>query len=1180
MVRIWEEVLGLEGLGMEDNFFDLGGNSLKANEIALEIQALTGIPVPIKVIFDGPTPGSVAKHQAFTGVNGTRNQAMETGLFADTMTVEKNPPQPAKPNDAGQSGLSENQKALWFLQQIDPRLSAYHIFYSIKFTGSMDVDCLETALQEILYRHETLRTKFSETGPYANEYAHGKDGGILEIFGAPNAAPEILLTEALDHARKIADLPFNFVEAYPFRFILYKLDKDHHLLAFIIHHIVFDGISFGIFLKELQHYYRRAQTGIKPGMVVQPYSYSAFCSEEQHYINGSQYEADRLYWQKQLLHAPVFFEIPTDFIRTETPSREGGQVRRKMNPVLKLKLKSLGDLHGASMFMTCLSAFSVLLFRHAGQHDFLIGVPAANRVKKSFLSLIGYFVNTMLFRVRIDPCLSFEDWLAQVKDGVLENLSHSRFPLSHMSEVLKTERIQGVNPFFQIMFAYHDTDWDFSMDNGLTGIAEEQFFGRSKFDIFTEIFDRQEEAEIVITFSAGLYQRGTIEILLDHYLQILENICVEPKTRLSEISLMSADEYNRTVYEWNQTAFSHNIKPNVSDLIIQQIANTPDLPALVSRYEVVSYREMGEKTDRIAANLHRLGVERGMPVGIHLENSPAMVMCIMAVFRAGGIYVPLDPYYPEERLRYVIEKTKIRFLVVDEERKNRTPQLNERIIPVSELLAEPDISPLPGSGGLQEPEDIAYIMFTSGSTGNPKGVVIRHDSLLNFLVWMKMELNVTAEDTFLSTTSINFDISFLEIFTPLISGARLVLEKRDELQAPEKVEAILNEMRVNTVQFVPSGLKALCDAGVLKRARYLKTIISGGEKLSRSLQEQIFRESDGKLINLYGPTEATVYMACWHCRRNSPLRMVPIGYPIFNSTLYILNEKLEPVGIGITGEVYLGGQVLADGYFEDPVQTASRFIPDPFSENVEDRIYRTGDLARFLADGAVEFLGRTDHQVKVRGFRVELGEIESNILRFPGIRRVVVLAQEQREEDIRISAFIVPDPEMEIQENELRNFLKLHLPAYMIPGSYIIAPSIPALPNGKTDIKTLLSLRPQVPKIPDFYLQHMNEPEIHLTAIWKEILDHEAFTPVDNFFEVGGHSLLLVKMKDIITEKLSFNVSIVDLFRYPTIRSLATFMSHDKPCQPVDDISKRVAMRNRNIRNQMGKRLSPDKNDN
>ncbi|MEI7982171.1 MAG: AMP-binding protein, partial [Bacteroidota bacterium] len=915
MVRIWEEVLGLEGIGMEDNFFDLGGNSLKANEIALEIQAGTGVPVLIKSVFESLTPGALTRRLTFASANRIKNPAGETGPLPDEMAAQKNLPQQCKANAFGQSGLSENQKALWFIQQIDPGFSAYNIFYSIKLTGLVDVDCLETALQGILNKHETLRTRFLESDPHAGEFAHGKDGKVLEIIGEPNAAPEFSLIEALDHARKIADHPFNLVQVYPFRFILYKLDKDQCLLAFIVHHIVFDGISFGIFLKELPLFYHQAQKGIKSGLAAPTFSYAAFCSEEKDYLSGLQYEDDRLYWQKQLLQAPVFFEVPTDYVRPETPSREGGQIRRTIHPLLKSKLKNLSDLHGASMFMSCLSAFSILLFRHTGQNDFLIGIPVANRVKKSFLSLIGYFVNTMLFRARINPDLSFGDWLTQVKDCVLENLSHSRFPLSHMSEALKTERIQGINPFFQIMFAYHETGWDFSTDTGINGIAEEQFFGRSKFDIFTEIFDRQEDAEIVITFSTELYQNDTVEILLDHYMQIMENICVAPETRLSEISLLSTDEFNRTVYEWNRTAFLHNIKGNVADLIIQQIENTPDLPALVSRHEVVSYREMGEKTDKISANLLRLGVERGMPVGIHLENSPAMVMCILAVFRAGGIYIPLDPYYPEERLRYVIEKTRIRFLIVDEERKNRTPQLNELIIPVNGLLAEPGISLLPGSGGLQEPADMAYIMFTSGSTGNPKGVMIRHDSLLNFLVWMKMELNVTGEDTFLSTTSINFDISFLEIFTPLISGARLVLEKRSELQAPEKVEAILNEMHVNTVQFVPSGLKALCDAGVLKRARYLKNIISGGEKLSWSLQEHIFRESDGKLINLYGPTEATVYMACWHCRRNSPLRMVPIGYPIFNSALYILNENLQPVAIGITGEVYLGGQVLAEGYF-------------------------------------------------------------------------------------------------------------------------------------------------------------------------------------------------------------------------------------------------------------------------
>ena len=784
----------------------------------------------------------------------------------------------------------------------------------------------------------------------------------------------------------------------------------------------------------------------------------------------------------------------------------------------------------------------------------------------------------MLVRTNIDSDLAFRDWMGLMRNQILEGLDHSRFPFTRTGEVLKTERIPGINPFFQIMFAYHETDWEFSTHTGISGLAREEFFGRSKFDIFTEIFDSGDTAEIVLTFSSRLYHPGTIEILLDHFIQILEEISVSPETRINDINLISKEERNLLVYQWNETAFEHQFNGNVADMVVRQAEITPDLAALVSRQEVITYREMARLTEVIAGNLRRLGVKNGVAVGIHLENSPNMVMCIIAVFRAGGIYIPLDPYYPDERLRYVIEKTRVRFLIVDEEQMSRKRELSEQNIPVSELLKESSELQGPASSEPDIPGNLAYIMFTSGSTGNPKGVMIRHDSLLNFMVWMKTELKVSSADIFLSTTSINFDISFLELFTPLISGASLVLEKRSELQAPEKIEAILNEMKVNTVQFVPSGLKALCDAGVLRRARYLKNIISGGEKLSRSLQEQIFRESEGVLINLYGPTEATVYMACWHCRRNSHLRMVPIGFPIFNASFYILDEKLEPVPVGVTGEIYLGGQVLAEGYFEDPAQTASRFLPDPFLQGKGSRIYKTGDLGRYMYDGSVEFLGRTDHQVKVRGFRIELGEVESNILRFPGVRRVVVYAREHGEEDIRLTAYIVQEPSASLNEKELREFLRLHLPAYMIPGHFIIAPSIPTLPNGKTDFKALINLRPPAPKVPEFIHHQMNETEALLIDLWKEILDHGAFTPHDNFFEVGGHSLLLVRLKDLIAEKLKEEVSIVDLFHYPTIRSLATFLRKDKPVHFNMDVAKRVAMRNKNIRQQNSKRISPDNN--
>jgi len=1179
MLRIWEENLGLEGLGLDDNFFDLGGNSLKANALAMELQARTGIPVQIKSIFDYPSPGKLLQQISLNPDDRSGKPLTASGTESFGSDLPGGISDKSEPGGILQPRLSENQKALWFMQQAEPDLSAYNIFYSITITGTLDTGSLGKALIGITGKHESLNTIFRIRKGQPEGVIIVPDHRMPEIFRTQPGSLYIPVSEALDHARNEAKPPFDLEKGPLFRFILYKTGENQHLLAFIVHHIVFDGSSFEILLRDLSYLYNKANTGNKSGRLLAPSSYARFCREEEVYLSGREYPEDKQYWQEQLFEAPTFFEIPTDFTRPDIPSREGGQVRREISPALRSRLRSLSDAHQTSMFMTCLAAFSILLYRHSGRNDFLLGSPVANRVKKSFLSQIGYFVNTMLFRAKVEPDISFSDWLGRVRSLVLENLSHSRFPLSHLTEVLKTERLPGTNPFFQVMFAFHETAWEFSTDEGISGRAREEFFGCSKFDLFAEIFDSPEEIEIVLTYSSGLYHQRTAGLLLDHFIQILEQVCVAPETRLSAINLLSPSEYDRIVYEWNQTAFSGGIKGTIIDLISLQTEKTPGLPALVTRQEVITYAEMDQKAATMTANLRRLGVNRGVPVGIRMENTPNMVISIMAVFRAGGIYIPLDPYYPEERLRYVIEKTRIRYLIVDNnEHQAGKKDLTEQTIPVSDLLVDssgpvPAMTFEPG-----KPEDVAYIIFTSGSTGNPKGVMIRHDSLLNFMVWIKTELKTHAEETFLSSTSISFDISLIELFTPLVSGGKLVLEKRSELQAPEKVEAICNEMKVNTIQFVPSGLKTLCDAGVLKRSTSLRYIISGGEKLSKSLQEQIFSDFEGSLLNLYGPTEATIYTLFWHCRRNNPLRMVPIGQPMFNSRIYILDEHLATVPIGIPGEVYLGGLPLADGYFEDPSQTAFRFLPDPFSKDRGSRIYRTGDLGRYLWDGAVEFLGRTDHQVKLRGFRIELGEVESIILRYPGIRRVVVDIQEQREEDRRLTAFIVPEAGMKIQENGLRDFLRLHLPAYMVPGSFIIAPAIPTLPNGKTDIKALLKLRPNTPAFPEFLQHHMDETELILSAIWKEILDHESFTPRDNFFEVGGHSLLLVRMKDLIAEQLKTDVSIVDLFRYPSILSLAAFLRNDKSNTPLDDITKRVAMRNRNIRQQIMKRIFPDNN--
>jgi amino acid adenylation domain-containing protein len=582
---------------------------------------------------------------------------------------------------------------------------------------------------------------------------------------------------------------------------------------------------------------------------------------------------------------------------------------------------------------------------------------------------------------------------------------------------------------------------------------------------------------------------------------------------------------------------------------------------------------MGERAIAVAGRLKQVGLQKGDPVGVHLENSPEMVICILAIFLAGGVYIPLDPYYPEERLRYVIQKTGVNILVSDEVKPALKEVFSGIVMTTAELLAA-ITSPGPAVF-VAGPADLAYIIFTSGSTGNPKGVTIRHDSLHNFLVWIGSELSVSPSDTFLSTTSINFDISLTELFTPLTRGGSVVLEKRSELQAPEKVETIIREMEVNMVQFVPSGLKALCDAGVPSRIKSLRTIISGGERLSKTLQDQIFSQSGANLFNLYGPTEATVYMAGWRCLRNSPMRTVPIGRPIFNAVLYILDDRMKPVPIGVTGEAYVGGMVLSEGYFGDEAQTALRFLPDPFSAKPGARIYRVGDLCRFMPGGSVEFLGRTDHQVKVRGFRIELGEVETTILRFPGVRRVIVDTHEHGDDDVRLTAFMVPEPGASVREAELREFLRLHLPSYMIPGHFLIAPAIPTLPNGKTDRKALMGLRPALHTISPPAQTQINETELQIKSIWKELLGHEAFTPDDNFFEVGGHSLLLVRMKDLASEKMGAGLSIVELFQYPTIRSLAAFLRKEKPVHDHSDIARRAAMRNKSIRQQISKRIFP-----
>ncbi len=1209
MVRAWEDVLGTEGIGMQDNFFDLGGNSLKAGSLALGIGSKMGVAVSLKSVFENLTPASLLSW--VSGLPGFRSDNQHTllqapavapnlpnlnqfesvlaepaNIFLERLNAPDHPTRTEPPNiipesliapvDAALTKpaniLSESQKSLWFLHQAQPGLSAYNIFYSLHIDGPLDVACLSNALQWLSVKHPGIMARFRLGKSSVIEKFLVQSGELLETRG-PGAIPSSLNDEdALKMARAEASKPFDLATDRLCRFILFNLGTNRHLLAVIVHHIVFDGLSFGVLMGDLRNFYAMACEGSSP-LLKPDTSDQLFCHDETDYLSGKDYLADRAYWNHRLADVPAFFEIPCDFTRPVGFSQEGGQVRVNLDPMLRARLKQLANRCGSSMYMTCLAAFSVLLYRHSGRTDFLIGTPVANRNRREFSGAIGYFVNTMLFRARPDPSMAFSSWLASVREQILDGLVHARFPLNHMGVAMKADRIPGINPFFQVMFAYHEADWTFEAGSDLLASGREEFTGLSKFDLYTEIFSSLSGAEVVFTYSASLYSHETMEMLAGHFVEILKHAASQPSVKLSSINLMPAVEYQKVVYGWNDTLHPTGPEKTLPELVWSQIVKTPGAKALVSRRSSYNYAEMGERAIAIAGRLRQFGLQKGDPVGVHLENSPEMVIFILAIFLAGGVYVPLDPYYPEERLRYVIQKTGVNILVSDEVKPALKEEFPGMVMTTAELLAA-ETSPGPAVFGAG-PADLAYIIFTSGSTGNPKGVMIRHDSLHNFLVWIGSELSVTVSDTFLSTTSINFDISLFELFTPLTRGASVVLEKRSELQAPEKVETIIREMEVNTIQFVPSGLKALCDSGVPSRIKSLKTIISGGERLSKTLQDQIFSQSGADLINLYGPTEATVYMAGWRCVRNSPMRTVPIGRPIFNAALYILDEGMKPVPIGVPGEAYVGGMVLSEGYFGDEAQTASRFLPDPFSAKPGARIYRVGDLCRFLSDGSVEFLGRTDHQVKVRGFRIELGEVEATILRFPGVRRVIVDAHEHGDDDIRLTAFMVPEPGASVREAELREFLRLHLPSYMIPGHFLTAPAIPTLPNGKTDRKALMSLRPALHTIPPPVSSQLNETELQIKSIWKELLGHEAFTIDDNFFEVGGHSLLLVRMKDLATEKMGAALSIVELFQYPTIRSLAAFLRKEKPVHDHNDITRRAAMRNKSIRQQISKRIFP-----
>jgi amino acid adenylation domain-containing protein len=1154
LVRIWEEALGVEGVGANDDFFDLGGYSLKVAaaiaRIATELKARVGYGE----FFQNASPSRMAR------------------LVSESKHDERSVhPQPIGLVFEGAGRCGANQRSLWLLTQRAEDITAYNIQFSLFFDGDLDVDALTAALGEIVGRHDILRSVIkTEMGE-----------PVLRIEDSDNINLETFDLRDLDDASAACEIErykstqtrrtFSLNRAPLYRLALLLCSGNRAHLVMTVHHVIFDGVSIGVFCEELLARYR-AQTGGAPYRqmrnVIQYVDYLGWL---EGHLGASQMDELVAFWREELEGCPAILDFPTDFARPRLQSFNGDREARHLSSSDLERLTAFSRECGVTPFMTMLAVYVVLLHRYTNQDDILVGCPVAGRAHPDLAGLLGFFTNTIVLRTRPDKEWSFRRLLDQVRETCLRAFENQRLPFEGILDATRPRRSVSHPPLFQVMFALHEELFSGPVNERLRMKACEDGNRGAKYDFVLDAHPLEQGMELRLTYNTDLFAPETMQNLLRQFVRLLDEVLEHPDRKLGEYRVLSADESRRILTDWNRTSFDNARDRCLHRLVEDQAARTPDRIALLFEDQAVTYAELNRRANQLAHRLIARGVERETPVGVRLDISPDLIVALLAIMKSGGTYVPLDPYYPRERISYVVEDSGLSLIVSQRGLDDTNARHGAEYLYVDlecasiarESMENPEVEVAPG--------DLAYVMYTSGSTGKPKGVMVPHLGPCNYVLWMKHRFPLTPDDRVLNKTSANFDISVWEIFLPLISGAQLVLGSRSVLQDVGSLADLIRQQRVTQIQFVPSALRAFVDSAHLASCVSLRRIFSGGEALSVALQEDVFASFGGELHNLYGPTEASVYVCHWECRRGDRRRLVPIGRPVHNSKVYILDEEMRPTAVRMTGELYIGGDpILARGYWNKPDVTAAKFVADPWpSDGKGARLFRTGDLARYDADGNIEFLGRADTQVKVRGYRIELGEIEHNLIRHPQVKHAIVIVREDQADDLRLVAYMLYRDKSGPDEGELRDHLKQKLPDYMIPSTFVELTSIPLLPNNKIDVKALP--KPSYRKRlldHDLERNYSSNHERTLAQIWEELLATTKFGLDDNFFDVGGHSLLMVKLQTMIGERLKIEVSSIDLFQYPTIRSLAGRLSDSgqRGDQILADMAARAQRRTQRMR--------------
>ncbi len=1039
--------------------------------------------------------------------------------------------------------ISYAQQRLWFLDRMQPGNAHYNIVLPMHVSGPLDVGAMSRALDTLPQRHEALRTRIRDVDGNPRAELMESVGSVVRFVDLNDRAPDGRQAAAQQLVLEHVLAPYDLSTGPLISCLLVRLAPTEHLLILSMHHIASDGWSLSIATREVFALYEADVAGRAFSLPPLRMQYVDFAAWQREQLNSGMLVQQLAFWQKELQGAPALLELPTDRPRPAVMSYRGTRRWQRIEPELLAAIKSFSRARDATLYMTLLAAWQVLLHRYSGQDDIVVGSPMANRDDPALEPIIGCFVNNVVMRGRLDGDPTFAEFLRRTASVVLNAFDHRELPFDRLVEGLRPDRSTSHTPVFQVLFTLHSYPTEPSERAGLRltvlDVADEGR-GISRFDLTLEMDEHEGGLRMLYEFATDLFDESTVARMHAQYVELLTQATQSPDSRISDIPMLTPADERVLLDDVNATAFGHDRQACVHQLVEAMAARTPDAVAIVAPDVTLTYGQLDRRANQIAQLLRERGVTDGALVGVCLDRIADLPVALLAVHKAGAAYVPVDPAHPAERLVYTLTDAGVSCVITEERFTSLVAGSNAPL-----LLVDADAGAIMAQAS-SPPEtavsaaDLAYVIYTSGSTGRPKGVEVEHRNVVNFLRSMEREPGFASADVLLAVTTPSFDIAGLELLLPLICGARTVIASRGDVLDGERLITLAEECHATVMQATPATWRLMLDAGWTGKEDL--RVLCGGEAMPRDLARELLARTD-VVWNMYGPTETTIWSTTHRVTDTS--QEIPIGHPIGNTTVYVLDASGRLAPIGVPGELCIGGEGVARGYRDRPDLTAEKFVTVTIADRPPERVYRTGDVVRMRGDLTLEFVGRRDHQVKVRGYRIELGEIESLLVEDDAVKRAVVIVREDAPGDQRLVAYVVPVEGASVVPDALRALLRARLPEYMVPASIVPLVSLPLTPNGKIDRKALpapATVRTQAGAVSNTV---MTDPQRRVAAIWREVLRVEHPGVDENFFDLGGHSLLVVKVHAALRREFQHDLTLVDLFQHTTIAAQAALVSSD-----------------------------------